>query len=275
VLRLVRSRTDAADEVGWDPVAGKVDTAALARAAPEAVIHLAGENVAAGRWTSEQKERVRSSRVKGTGALAKALAGMTTPPRVLVAASGIGYYGNREDEVLTEDSRPGTGFLADVCRQWEAAAVPAGEAGIRLVNARIGVVLSMQGGALPKFLTPCRMGFGGPFGNGKQWLSWITLDDVVGALRHSLDCGALHGPVNLTAPAPARNAEFARSLGKVMSRPAFLHAPAFVLRAIMGSEMADALLLASQRVEPRRLIKTGFKFAQPELEPALRSAIKP
>jgi uncharacterized protein (TIGR01777 family) len=273
VVRLVRSRSAGADEVSWDPEGGSIDSAALERAAVDAVVHLAGENIAAGRWTPEQKARLRDSRVKGTRTVAEAIAALERPPRVLVAASAIGYYGDRGDEVLTEDSRPGTGFLAEVSRQWEAAATPAAEAGIRVVNARIGVVLSTKGGALPKLLTPFRLGVGGPFGSGKQWMSWISLDDVIAALRHALDSAALHGPVNLTAPAPIRNRDLARALGKALSRPAFLPTPAFALRMIMGSEMADALLLASQRVEPRRLTKTGFKFTHPELDEALRSIL--
>lgn len=274
VLALVRSNTPGPDEVGWDPEGGAMDAAALERAAADAVVHLAGENIAAGRWTPEQKERVRSSRVTGTRTIADAIAALERPPRVFVAASAIGYYGDRGDEVLTEDSRPGAGFLADVSRKWEAAAAPAGDAGIRLVNARIGIVLSTQGGALPKFLTPFRLGVGGPFGSGKQWMSWIALGDVVGALRHALDCAALQGPVNLVSPNPVRNRDFARSLGKVLSRPAFLPAPAFALRMIMGSEMADALLLSSQRVEPRRLVKTGFHFGHPDVEEALGSILR-
>jgi hypothetical protein len=274
VLRLVRSRPAATGEIGWDPAGGTLDTAALAAARVDAVIHLAGESVAAGRWTPEHKARIKESRTKGTALLAEALAELEHPPTTFLCASAVGYYGNRGDEQLTEDSRPGTGFLADVCRSWESAALPASQRGLRVVNLRIGVVLSPHGGALEKLLPPFRMGLGGPFGSGRQWMSWIALDDLIGALLHALRSNALHGPVNLVGPNPVANAEFARTLGQVLSRPAFLPVPAFALKLVLGSERAEELLLVSQRIEPRRLQKTGFRFAYPDLEPALRHVLE-
>ncbi|MCC2669444.1 MAG: uncharacterized protein K0Q72_1915 [Armatimonadetes bacterium] len=273
VVRLVRTSAGAG-EIGWDPQAGTIDTAALVAAAPAAVIHLAGESVAAGRWDPEMKDRIRDSRVKGTRLLAEALAALPNPPATFLAASAIGYYGNRGDEVLTEDSRPGTGFLAEVCRQWEAAATPAAQVGIRVVNLRIGIVLTPKGSALAQMLPPFRAGLGGPFGSGRQWMSWIAIDDLIGAILHALRTPALQGPVNLVAPGPVPNREFARTLGRVLSRPAFLPAPAFALRLILGSEKAEELLFSSERIEPRRLEKTGYRFQCPELEGALRHVLR-
>lgn len=273
VLRLVRSRPANAGEIAWDPAAGTIDTSALAAAQLDAVIHLAGESVSAGRWTPELKARIKDSRAKGTALLAEALSELEHPPATFLCASAIGYYGNRGDEQLTEDSRPGTGFLAEVCRAWESATLPASQRGIRVVNFRVGIVLSPHGGALEKIVPPFRMGIGGPFGSGKQWMSWIALDDLIGAILHALRSNALHGPVNLVGPNPVTNAEFARTLGRVLSRPALLPAPAFALKMMLGGERAEQLLLASQRVEPRRLEKTGYQFAYPELEPALRHVL--
>jgi len=273
VQRLVRSRPAGTGEVGWDPAGGTLDGAALAAARADAVIHLAGESVGAGRWTPERKTRIKESRTKGTALLAEALANLENPPATFLSASAIGYYGNRGDEQLTEDSRPGTGFLADVCRGWESATLPVYQRGVRVVNLRIGVVLSPNGGALEKLLPPFRLGLGGPFGNGKQWMSWIALDDLIGAILHALRSSALHGPVNLVGPNPTPNAEFARTLGQVIGRPAILPAPAFALKMMLGGERAEELLLASQRIEPRRLQKTGYRFAYPDLEPALRHVL--
>lgn len=274
VIRLVRTRPSGNQEIGWDPAAGTLDTAALEAARPDAVIHLAGENVSAAKWSPEQKARINESRTRSTALLAGALAELEHPPATFLCASAIGYYGSRGDEQLTEDSRPGTGFLAEVCRAWESATLPAQQCGIRVVNLRIGIVLTPRGGALEKLLPPFRLGFGGPFGSGKQWMSWIALDDLVGAILHALRSSALHGPVNLVGPNPVPNAEFARTLGKVLSRPAFLPAPAFMLKLMLGGERAEELLLVSQRIEPRRLEKTGFRFAYPELEAALRHVLE-
>ncbi len=268
VTRLVRSSPNRERrEIQWDPSAGRLDAAALEGF--DAVVHLAGESIATGRWTAAKKERIRSSRVQGTRLLAETLARLQRPPEILVSASAIGYYGDRGDEELDEGSAPGSGFLAEVCRQWEAAAEPAREAGIRVVHPRIGVVLSATGGALAKLVPMFRLGLGGPIGSGRQHVSWITLDDLVGAICHVIATGSLSGPVNAVAPEPATNREFARALGRALRRPARLPAPAFALRAMLGP-MADELLLASTRVIPRRLVDSGFAFDDPDLEPAFR-----
>lgn len=253
-------------DIGWDPAAGRIDAAALEGV--DAVVHLAGENIAGGRWSDESRRRILESRTKGTALLCESLARLSRPPRVLVSASAIGFYGDRGDEVLDETSAPGDGFLADVCRQWEAATAPARDAGIRVVNLRIGVVLTPRGGALAQMLTPFRLGAGGVLGPGTQWMSWISLDDLVAAVLHAIATPALEGPVNATAPSPVTNAELTRTLAGVLRRPAVLPVPAFALRALLG-EMADALLLASTRVVPRRLVETGFRFRDPDLHGAL------
>jgi uncharacterized protein (TIGR01777 family) len=237
----------------------------------DAVIHLAGESVV-GRWTATKKARIRDSRVLGTRTLAEAVARVEPKPRVFIAASAIGYYGDRCDEVLREDSVSGTGFLAEVCREWEEAAEPAVQAGIRVVHIRIGVVLSKQGGALDKMLLPFRLGLGGKLGSGRQWMSWIHVDDIVGAVQHILSNETMHGPVNLVAPNPVTNAEFTAALGKVLSRPTILPVPAFALRLALG-EMADGALLASTRVEPARLLASGYKFRFPALPAALENIL--
>ena len=273
VWRLVR-RSAGAREISWDPEAGQLDVGALAAAGVDVVINLAGESVGTGKWDAEKKRRIRESRVKGTRLLAEALAGLEKPPATFLAASAIGYYGNRGDEVLTEYSRPGTGFLAEVCRQWEAAASPAAQVGIRVVNLRVGVVFAPEGGVLAQLLPPFRIGFGGPLGSGKQWFSWITIDDLIGAILHALRTPAVQGPVNLVAPGPVTNADLARTLGRVLSRSAFFPVPAFVLRLILGSEKADETALSSERIEPKRLEKTGYRFQHAELEPALRHVLR-
>jgi uncharacterized protein (TIGR01777 family) len=266
VTRLVRTGTAAADAVTWD---------ARDSISPEklegfdAVIHLAGENIASGRWTEARKTAIRESRVKGTRALASALARVKSPPRVFVCASAIGYYGDRGDEELTESSTPGTGFLADVCRDWEEAAAPARDRGIRTVHLRFGVILSPQGGALAKMLTPFRLGAGGRIGSGRQWMSWIGIHDAVGAIHHAMHVDAISGPVNVVAPNPVTNAEFTRVLGRVLKRPTIMPMPAFAARLALG-EMANELLLSSQRVKPTRLLETEYGFRHRELEPALR-----
>ncbi len=268
VTRLVRSTEAQAGQLAWDPAK---------RLPPElfsgfeAVIHLAGEPVAA-RWTAAKKRRIRDSRVLGTAHLCEALAGTAQPPRVLISASAIGFYGDRGDEILREDSTPGPGFLAEVCRQWEAATKPAADAGIRTVQLRIGVVLAAQGGALKEMLPPFRMGLGAQIGDGRQWMSWIHLQDLVGAILGFLDSDAVQGPVNLVAPEPVRNSEFTRTLAKVLSRPAVFRMPGFALRLIFG-EMADAVLLASQRVDPARLVASGYQFRYPELRSALGNVL--
>lgn len=271
VTRLVRSQPRlGAAEVQWDPMAGQIDLGSLEGI--DAVVHLAGENIAAGRWTVEQKTRVRDSRVKGTRVLCEALVGLSQPPQVLASASAIGYYGDRGEEVIREDSPPGRGFLAEVCRDWEAATEPAAQKGMRVVHLRIGMVLSTAGGALAKMLPPFKLGAGGVIGTGKQYMSWVGIDDVVGAIHHVLSTDTVHGPVNLVAPHPVTNSEFTKTLGRVLGRPTLFPLPAFAARLLFG-EMADELLLASTRVEPSRLMETGYTFRHPDLEAALRHVL--
>ncbi|HEX7523654.1 MAG TPA: TIGR01777 family oxidoreductase, partial [Candidatus Deferrimicrobium sp.] len=252
----------------WDPVKREVDAAGLEGF--DAVIHLAGENVGAGRWTAARKAAIRDSRVNGTRLLCETLAGLARPPKTLVCASAIGYYGDRGEEPLTEESPPGTGFLAEVCREWEAASAPAAQKGIRVVTLRIGMVLSPKGGALARMLPLFRVGLGGVIGGGRQYVSWVALDDLPHIIHHVLQRGDLSGPVNAVAPRPVTNREFTEALGKALSRPTPLPVPAFALRLAVGGEMADALLLASGRGIPRRLEETGYRFRFPELPAALR-----
>ena len=267
VFRLVRGVVPGANCIRWDPSTGVRDGALLEGL--DAVVHLAGENIAGGRWTARRKAEIRRSRVGGTARLAEALARLARRPKVLAVASAIGFYGDRGAETLTEESPGGNDFLAQVCREWEAAAGPAAQAEIRVVNLRFGIVLSPAGGALQKMLLPFKFGAGGRVGSGRQYWSWIALDDVVGAIQHALATEALAGPVNVVAPAAVSNAEFTRVLGRVLRRPAIAPLPAFAARLAFG-EMADALLLASARVVPRRLQETGYSFRYPELEGALR-----
>ena len=272
VVRLVRhDRTLGAFEIEWHPNQGRVDAQQIEGF--DAVFHLAGESIASGRWTDEKKRAIRDSRVKGTALLSETLAQLSQPPSVFVCASAIGYYGNRGDEVLTETSGPGNDFLASVCVEWEEATRPAAEKGIRTVNTRFGIILDGNGGALAKMLTPFRMGIGGRVGDGKQWMSWITLEDVVAGLKFMLLDTAARGPVNFVAPKPVTNAEFTRTLGRVLARPTFFPVPAFGVRLAFG-EMADALLLSSQRVEPVVLEEKGFPFYWPTLEPALWNLLR-
>ena len=267
-IRLVRhGRTVGAPEVEWHPEKGLIDKEQLEGI--EAVVHLAGENIAEGRWTSEKKRAILESRVNGTVLLSETLATLKRPPAVFLSASAIGYYGNRGDELLTETSAPGSDFLAHVCQEWEKATTPAAEQGIRTVLARFGIILAEKGGALAKMLTPFQMGIGGRIGDGKQWMSWIALDDVVSAIQFMLHDRFVNGPVNFVAPNPVRNAEFTKALGSVLARPTFLPVPAFGVRLAFG-EMADALLLASQKVEPAVLKARGFAFSWPRLELTLK-----
>jgi uncharacterized protein len=267
VTRLVRSGTATSSaEVPWQP--GKALTLAPGF---DAVIHLAGESVV-GRWTAAKKARIRDSRVMGTTTLADVVARMKTKPRVFIAASAIGFYGGRGDELLNEESASGTGFLAEVCREWEAAAEPVVQTGVRVVHIRIGVVLSKEGGALGKTLPLFRLGLGGKLGSGRQWWSWIHVDDIVGAVEYILSNETVYGPVNLVAPNPVTNAEFTAVLGKALSRPVIFPAPAFALHLAMG-EMADEVLLGSQRVQPKRLLASGYQFRFPELEAAFANIL--
>jgi uncharacterized protein (TIGR01777 family) len=271
VLRLVRRSASSGDEARWDPAAGTIDSEALSGVT--GAVHLAGDNIASGRWTDAKKARIRDSRVQGTELLSKALAELSPKPSVLVSASAIGFYGNRGDEALDESSASGEGFLAEVCKEWEAATSPALDAGIRVVNARIGVVLSPEGGALAKMKTPFLLGVGGRIGDGRQYMSWITLDDVVSALVFCLATHEVEGPVNMVAPAPVTNAELTSTLGRVLKRPTFLPVPKFALRLGAGTEMANEMLLGGARVIPSVLQSRGFEWAHPTLEPALRSVL--
>jgi len=268
VCRLVRERRKAvAGDVPWNPAAGEIDEAAIDQA--DAVINLAGENIAGGRWSAQRKAAIRDSRVYSTRTIAQAMAKVPSRPRTLVNASAIGYYGSRGDEVLDEESAPGDGdFLAGVCREWEAATGPAADAGARIVVARFGVILSGQGGALKKMLLPFTLGLGGRIGSGRQYTSWVAIDDVVGSLLHCLANDSLHGPVNVVAPRPVTNAEFTKALGRSLHRPTLFPMPAFAARAALG-QMADELLLASQRVRPARLLASNYVFRYPELAGAL------
>ena len=259
------------DAVHWDPDGGEIDAGALEGAA--AVVHLAGEGIGNKRWNAEHKARVKESRTRGTSLLAQTLAKLDKPPKVLVSGSAVGYYGDRGDEVLTETSRPGNDFLAEVCTAWEAAALPAKEAGIRVANIRTGIVLSGRGGVLPKMLLPFKFGVGGKLGSGRQWVSWIALEDEVGAIVHLLNDESLSGPFNLTAPNPVTNAELTKAIGAALHRPTILPAPAFALKAALGPEMADELLLVSQRALPTRLLDSGFTFQHSEFGEALRVAL--
>lgn len=269
VARLTR-RPAAPGDVGWDPEADRLDPADLE--GRDAVVHLAGESLAR-RWTGSARRRIVDSRVRGTRLLAGALARCARPPAVLVSASAVGYYGDRGDEPLDESSPPGSGFLADVARAWEEATGAAAAAGLRVVHARIGLVLAPRGGALEPMRRTFALGLGGRFGSGRQWMSWIALEDLVEALRFALQRGACSGPVNLTAPRPVTNREFARTLGRVLARPAFLPAPAFALRLLLGREFADRMLLGGQRVLPAALERHGFGFRHPDLEGALRATL--
>jgi uncharacterized protein len=271
VSRLVREAPSGSNDIEWHPNQDQIDAGRLNGF--DAVVHLAGESIASGRWSTEKKTRIRESRIKGTQLLSGALAQASPPPRVFVSASAIGFYGNRGDEVLTEQSAAGNDFLAGVCKEWEQSTEPAAEKGIRLVKARFGIILDKDGGALAKMLPPFRMGIGGRIGDGKQWMSWIALADVVGALEFVIENRALSGPVNFVAPNPVTNATFTSTLGRILGRPTFLPVPAFGARLAFG-EMADALLLSSQRVEPKRLNETAFQFQYANLNDALSKILK-
>lgn len=266
VTRLTRSRSGTSPgRAYWDPDRGEIEARKLE--GHDAVVHLAGENIA-GRWTPEKKKRIEESRVIGTRLLSEALSGLAAKPDVVVSASGIGFYGDRGDEVLTEDSTQGEGFLARLSVEWEGALTPALESGIRVVNMRLGIVLSTEAGALQKMLTPFRLGLGGRLGSGEQYWSWIAIDDVLSAIYHSIVTEGLRGPVNFTAPAPVTNAEFTERLGSALGRPAFFHVPAIALRALLG-EMAGETMLSSTRALPSRLIGSGYAFRYPDIKSAL------
>lgn len=270
VRRLVRStREMQPDDVRWDPMAAALDARVLDGC--DAIVHLAGAPIAL-RWTDERKRAIRESRVRGTSLIASAVASMAVKPTVVLSGSAIGYYGDRGDEPLDEQSASGADFLSRTAREWEGAAAPIANAGVRLVLLRTGIVLSSHGGALAKMLPPFKLGLGGPMGNGRQWMSWISLHDHLRAMEHALHTDALHGPVNLVAPNPVPNADFAATLGRVLSRPAMIPVPRFALELAFG-EMADATILASQRVQPRALLDSHFAFEHAHLEQALRASI--
>lgn len=254
------------DRIPWNPAEALSPDAVSGF---DAVIHLAGESIV-GRWTAAKKARIRESRIPATANLARALAQLKSKPQIFLSASAIGYYGNRGDELLTEESSPGSGFTAGLAREWESAAAAAADGGIRTVMMRMGIVLATAGGALPKMLPAFRLGVGGKLGDGRQWMSWIDLQDVVGAIQHILRSDLLHGPVNFVAPRPVTNAEFSKTLGAVLSRPAIFPVPAFAARLAFG-EMADELLFASQRIEPTKLISSGYPFRFPTLKQSLES----
>jgi uncharacterized protein (TIGR01777 family) len=269
VRRLVRSGPGAG-RVLWDPGAGTIDRDGLVGI--EGVIHLAGVGIGSRRWNAAHKARVLDSRVRGTHLLSETVASLSPVPQVMVSASASGYYGDRGDEQLTESSEPGTDFLAEVCKQWEAATESAANAGVRVARTRSGIVLSKRGGAFARLLFPFRMGVGGPLGSGRQYWPWITLRDEVRAMAHLLETDGLSGPFNLCASDAVTQAEFARTLARLLRRPSIVPAPAFALKAVLG-ELADALVLASQRMVPARLLETGFEFEHPQLEAGLRWAI--
>ncbi len=275
MCRLVRPQSVASRgakegfHVAWNPAAGELGGAGVGA---DAVVNLAGASIAGGRWTKERKELLRTSRIDTTRALVNALAKMSALPRVLVSASAIGYYGDRGDELLTEESKAGTDFLAELAQEWEAEAGKAEALGIRVAFARFGIIVAKQGGALPKMMLPFKFGAGGKLGSGKQWMSWVTLEDVVGILKFALENSSLRGAVNVVAPQPLQNAEFTKVLAKAMHRPALFPAPAFALRLALG-EMADALLLSSQRVAPQKLQQLGYLFLHLDLSAALASIL--
>jgi uncharacterized protein (TIGR01777 family) len=269
VARLVRAANVDPIDVTWNPSLARINLVGLE--GHDAVIHLAGENIS-GRWTKAKKDRIRESRTAGTRLLADSLAGLSKPPRVLVSASAVGYYGNRGDELLDEESAAGSDFLAEVCREWEEATSSAREQGIRVVRLRLGVVLSASGGALAKMLTPFRLGLGGRMGTGKQFMSWITLADVASLVSFLLDRENIEGPVNAVAPHPVRNSEFTKALATALHRPAVFPMPAAAARVAFG-EMADALLLSSARVQPRRLTEAGYPFLHPTIEQAIHTLL--
>jgi len=271
VTRLVRA-PPGPGEVRWDIGAGTIDAVALE--GHDAAVHLAGVGLGARRWTEAFKREIRDSRVRGTTLLCEALAKLDRPPRVLVSASAVGYYGDRGDEELTEASPAGRGFLTDVVKAWEAATEPASEAGIRVVRVRSGVVLSPKGGALQRQLSVFRLGIGGRLGSGRQWLSWISLDDEVGAIRHLIRTQSLRGAVNATAPNPVTNDAFTKTLGAVLRRPTVVPVPRVALRAAFGREMVSEMLLASLRVLPRALEASGFRFQHPVLTDALPTLLQ-
>ena len=271
IVSLVRHASERASEIEWHPNQGSIDSEHVSGF--DVVVHLAGESIASGRWTDEKKRKIRESRVMGTTLLSQSLARSTKPPAVFISASAIGYYGNRADELLDEKSAPGNDFLAEVCVAWERATGEAEARGIRTIHARFGIILDQEGGALAKMLTPFRMGVGGRIGDGKQWMSWIALVDVIQGLKFVIEHSSITGPVNFVAPNPVTNSEFTKSLGDALSRPTLFPMPSFAARLAFG-EMADALLLSSAKVEPKRLHESGYRFEFENLQPTLATILK-
>ena len=271
VVRLTRG-DGATGKAAWDPDAGTISTVAFDGV--DGVVHLAGAGIGDEKWTDARKRLVLGSRVTGTTLLARTLAGLPEKPCVLVSGSAVGYYGDRGDEVLDESSASGDDFLSDVCRQWEAAAQPAADAGVRVVNIRTGIVLDPRGGVLKRLGTPFRLGLGGRVASGRQWMSWITLEDEIAAILHALDHDTLRGPVNLTAPNPVTNAQLTKALGKALHRPTLLPTPLLPLKVIYGAELVQALLVGGQRVLPRRLETDGFVFTHADIETALQALLR-
>ena len=267
VFRLVRKKTNLPDEIYWDPESNQIEREKFEGL--DAVVHLAGENIAARRWSAAQKKRLLESRVKGTKLISQALASLSNPPKVFISASAVGFYGSRQEQELAENSGPGTGFLAEICQAWEAATESAKARGIRVVNPRIGVVLSPAGGALQKMLLPFKLGLGGTLGSGKQWISWIGLHDLIYLLHQCLMREDISGPINAVAPEPVTNAQFTKALGSVLLRPTIFPVPAWLLKLLLG-EMADALLLASTKALPEAATTSGFKFSTPDISSCLR-----
>ena len=269
IVRLVRD-TPKPGEIEWHPNQDEIDPATIDSF--DAIINLAGESIAEGRWTDEKKKRIRDSRVNGSHLISEAMAKLATKPRVFLCASATGIYGDRGDEILDEQSESGGGFLAGVCREWEKATEPASKAGVRVVNLRFGPILARAGGMLEKMLMPFKMGLGGKIGSGKQYISWVAIDDVVAAMRLALNHGSIRGPLNIVSPKPVTNEQFTRALGEALSRPTVMAMPAFAARLAFG-EMADEMLLVSQRVTPKRLNHAGFTFQFSDLGDALHHYI--
>lgn len=271
VARIIRASNSTNGDIRWNLANASIESDKLNDV--DAVIHLAGENIASHRWTSEQKQKIKESRIRGTKLLAETICGLEKKPEVVVSGSAIGFYGDRGSETLTESSNVGSGFLADVCREWEEAIAPVAASGVRVVNARTGVVLSTKAGALNKMLPIFQLGGGGNIGDGRQYMSWISLDDEVKALEFALTHSSVSGPVNLVAPNPVTNAEFTAVLGSVLHRPAFIPLPAFAAKIVLG-EMADELLLSSQKCQPTKLLSAGYQFEYPELKKALSMTLQ-
>lgn len=272
IYKLVRKTPKSADEIQWDALEGFSETEAAKLEGFDAVIHLAGDNIASENWSKEKKQRIRESRAVGTRVLVDALKKTKAAPRIFISASASGFYGDRKDEILTEESPKGTGFIPDVCDEWEIEARKAEQFGARVVSPRIGVVLSKDGGALDKMLTPFKLGVGGVVGSGKQWMPWIALDDLIGVIHFVLENDDLKGAVNTVAPQMVTNEEFTKTFGKVISRPTILPIPEFAIRLLYG-EMGETLLLQGQRMQPKRLEEAGFRFKYPNLEDALKHVL--